>query len=797
MHQDVSLILFVESGNTNQQLVQAVNAPGKASSRTQILLVDENRASKYPAEQIEYHPPPERFQNIGGAIAAAIHPIIAIADSAIEMSEAQWHLMVDQIEQSPIQTTYYSQRPEKPLVRNLLWTYSLFARLVLRTGKTELHPGLTVFNRDEVDEFLSEHQGCAAPGPFGISQLLALARLNGRKVSETAVSEPPANTKEHDLTLKMIGVALQNTLQFWWNQILYPRRESELPQAELKSSRKIAAVAVLMFLAAGLLFGSLNFPLFEPDETRNAQLALNIVDSGQWMSLTLAEKYYWDKPPLQIWAVAACYKLFGVNVFTTRLPVAIAAMLTLLFTLLIGKRLVGFRSAWLGALLLLLTSGFVLTGRYLTMDATLTAMATATLLCGFVAFQNKFDKRYAVAAGIACGLGIMVKGPVIGVICLPPLLASRWLASRQKRLPRSQWLWFAVPTFLIAAPWYIAMAVIHPDFLTYFFWKHHVVRFSDAFNHREPFWYYFAFIFIFMFPASYLIPSVVKFLTSQRPENRLGRTREQGFLFLSAIWIIGFFSISESKLPTYILPSFPPICLLMGVLLDRKIFLRPSFSTGEPSVGKPVQPGRKASATFLERLSFHAPVGVGITSVAISVAVLALIKPGSGSILTVAGCLIALTILVSLAVVKRSNPRIAWSCFGAIGLLMMSLALHNLQPALSNFRSMHLAAKTIQSTDEFRSAPIVFFGRENYGAGLQIDKESVFWFEATETCSMVEFLKANPSSIIVSSKDPMETLRQDLPWTILLEERTNARHLYVSRPNQTVIANQPASTTYR
>ena len=132
-----------------------------------------------------------------------------------------------------------------------------------------------------------------------------------------------------------------------------------------------------------------------------------------------------------------------------------------------------------------------------------------------------------------------------------------------------------------------------------------MVRFSDAFNHREPFWYYLLGIFIFMFPASYLIPSLIKFLTSRRPENRFMRTREHGFLLLAAVWIIGFFSISESKLPTYIVPSFPLICLLMGGLLDRKLFSRQT----DEAIAQQTRPDGviPAKLTWLVRTGRRAP----------------------------------------------------------------------------------------------------------------------------------------------------------------------------------------------
>ena len=240
---------------------------------------------------------------------------------------------------------------------------------------------------------------------------------------------------------------------------------------KIRWPKQLAVVSVLMLIAVFCLFHCLGFALFEPDEARNAQLALNVVESGQWLSLTLNQEPYWDKPPFQIWAIAASYQTFGVNQFSTRLPGAIAALLTVLMTVMLGKRLVGFRAAALGTFLLLITAGFLFTGRYVTMDAALTASTTATLLLGFLAIRDRMSKPIAVAAGIACGIGVMTKGPVALVLCLPPLIAANWLLAKQpgRSKTRNRWAWFIVPAFLVAAPWFIATSVVHPDFLSYFF----------------------------------------------------------------------------------------------------------------------------------------------------------------------------------------------------------------------------------------------------------------------------------------------------------------------------------------
>ena len=84
-------------------------------------------------------------------------------------------------------------------------------------------------------------------------------------------------------------------------------------------------------------------------------------------------------------------------------------------------------------------------------------------------------------------------------------------------------------------------------------------------------------------------------------------------------------------------------------------------------------------------------------------------------------------------------------------------------------------------SDDFKDAPLVFFGREPYGSTMIHDPADVKFFQETQTRQLVEFLNDNPTAIIVASEDPMKTLRSDLPWSIRLEQCDDARHLYTSR----------------
>lgn len=802
---NLSLILYLPDEDSDQQVWDSVRELAKIKCRAEVILVADQRntSSDHLGSRTSYKPVPSVFPSLDQAISAAKHPLVGILDRDSRVDAPIVQYLLERSEDHAIQTAFFSSPSGLGKFGKVLyWLFAIIARILLNSGKSELRPGFTIINKSLVN---SNHWKQVSSKPICSSvQLIAMARLNRLPINEVNLGSCPdvGSPKQFNGStrsdFKRIRRSLSRTVRFWWNTLMFPRNRFDLTtqlNEKKTSSRKQFAIGTFLILIAGMvLFSSLEFPLFDPDEVRNSQLALNVVETGQWMSLSLGEEYYWDKPPLQIWLIAASYKVFGVSEFTTRLPGALASLLTVLLVLVIGKRLVGFRSASLGALMLTLSTGFVVVGRYVTMDATLTTMSTAALLLGFIAIRERFEKSTAIMAGLACGLGVLVKGPVIAVICIPPLLASSWLLAKEqaRNKTRNRWLWFLVPMAIVASPWFIAMALIHPDFLTYFFWKHHIVRFSAAFNHQEPLWYYAVGIFVLMFPASYLLPSVVRFSTSRRPENRMWRTKEHGFLFLSAVWIILFFSLSQSKLPTYIVPAFPLICLLMGVLIERKIV---HFRGRPDSEQAPSNSGIR-KRTFLEGLPRRAPLELLFWISAISTAIVFLFQQGVTNLAMAisASVIVPLTIFAAR---KRSNPKLAWCCFGILALFTVVLISHRLIPALSVTRSVHVAANELRiSDDELTNSPIVYFGEKPFGARLTVQGE-LKHFNEKQTQDLVRFLNWNPNAIIVSAKEPIEQLRADLPWTISIEQCKGKRHLYVARPNKAVIAREQQSRLFR
>jgi len=815
-------LILIESGKStepkrsdhadqfDQKIWQSVQLLGQHLDRAQVLLV---RAPNSAETKTSYRPIPKSFNCIGQAIEAAKHDEIAIVDANVKLTSNAWSLLRSESQQHSIQTLFHSGFKATKPKQILLWLYTLIIRMLFQVKKTEWRPGITLLKRSSVEAIL---QGTPEDQRIDSStQLLAMAKLNRLPVREIELGEAQNSPEIIAPYLKSNKILRsgREAFKLWYRVIMFPRTRHQVATDDgpkpKKPAQQFLAVTTLILLAGFVLFKSLGYPLFEPDEVRNAQLALNVLETGDWLSLRLGNEAYWDKPPLQVWAIATSYKIFGVSQFATRLPIAIASLLTILLMVFAGKRLIGFRAAAIGTLLLLLTTGFLFTSRYVTMDASLTAMTTATLLFGYLAVANKFKRTSAVLAGIACGTGVLLKGPIIGVLCLPPLLVANWLSSNQsptvnqtRTRNRYRLLWFLIPAMLIAAPWFIAMALVHPDFLGYFFWKHHVVRFSSAFNHREPFWYYAIGIFLFMFPASYLLPSVFRFMTSRRPENRLWRTQEHGFLFLTAIWIIGFFTLSESKLPTYIVPAFPPICLLMGVLIERRVLqteLSKNLCGLIPLVGAnnlTSKPNRRK--TFFDRLPGRVPTELVLWIGLGSVLMLTKFYEYSANLSVMIASAIALGAGSWLSLRKQSTPKFRWACFSFVALFAATFIVHRVVPAMATSRSIHLAAQRLKSESEFDAGtPLVFYGREPYGISLVHDPGNVVHFQQNQTAKLVDFLKRNPSAIIVSSDEPMETLRAGLPWTIALQECENGRHLYTSRPNPSVIAQDQTDSLIR
>ena len=352
---------------------------------------------------------------------------------------------------------------------------------------------------------------------------------------------------------------------YLWNRVLFPGHGRQ-------SSEGIGRGLFLavMVLPALLIYPRLDFRLLEPDEGRYAQIPREMVLSGDWIVPTLQGEAYLDKPPLLYWLVASSYSAFGVHDWVARIPVALCLHLTILAVFLIGRRSLGQREAAWGAILLCVSPFFVGVGRLLIMDGLLTLCITLGLLCAFEAVRTpRFRRSWWRASALAVGFGMLTKGPISEILVIGSIIAWRYLAGKRCAIPRREsWLYLAI-VLAVNLPWYVAISMREPSFPRHFFVEHNLMRFVQAFDHLEPVWYYLPIILLGLLPVVIWGRAFYRWLDDAAPSARGARTAEVGFFALAGFGVILFFSVSGSKLPTYILPAFPALMLVAGTFLVR------------------------------------------------------------------------------------------------------------------------------------------------------------------------------------------------------------------------------------
>lgn len=349
------------------------------------------------------------------------------------------------------------------------------------------------------------------------------------------------------------------------------------------------AVAVCGFL---FFFGLGAFGLVGADEPRYAQIAREMLARHDWIVPTLNGHHWLEKPALLFWKIMGSYSMLGVYDWAARVPSAAHATAMVLVIFFFMRR---FRpgSELDSALITASSAAVVAFARGASTDMPLTATFTVAMLSWWAWRQNG-RRLWLATFYVFLGFGALAKGPVAPALAV--LIVAAYAATHRdaKVFLRSLWLPGFALFFLIALPWYIAIQVKAPEFFRVFFIEHNLERFgTNLYRHAQPFWYYLP-VFIlatvpwtfFLFPA--LGDAAVDFWARLRSRNQAAiaapprplqldtpitpETYPQSsspvagdlpvFLFVWVIVTIGFFSISRSKLPGYVLPAIPPAAML-------------------------------------------------------------------------------------------------------------------------------------------------------------------------------------------------------------------------------------------
>lgn len=335
-------------------------------------------------------------------------------------------------------------------------------------------------------------------------------------------------------------------------------------------------LVLLLFLYVGRIAG---FPLQDPDEGRYAEVAREMIETGDWVTPHLNYVSYFHKPPLLYWTSAISFSAFGENEFGARFPVALAGMFVVLLTYALGRRMFGERGGILAAALLATTPLFFVLSQALVMDMLLTACTTSALASVYALRTSAAKRTWASIVALWIALGFLTKGPIAGV--LVGLVAAPFLLlERDWESLRALVGWRPILVFLaVAVPWFVLVSNRNPDFLEVFFVDHHLRRFSGEIGHKETSLFYFVPVILAGCAPWTFLAALMALDGRLRATYAAIPATPRLFLWLWAGAIFGFFSLSSTKLPTYMAPALPALALLLGAWVDRALTTADTLAT--------------------------------------------------------------------------------------------------------------------------------------------------------------------------------------------------------------------------
>lgn len=568
-----------------------------------------------------------------------------------------------------------------------------------------------------------------------------------------------------------------------------PRFPKPDPPVRAWTYRELGCLLILAAVCVFLFFSAPGFrSLYETDEARYAEIAREMVLSGDWVTPTLNYVKYFEKPPLTYWLVAVSYKMFGVSGASARLVPAFCGFLTVLIVFFLARS----QSKAMGGLV----SGLVLATSLMFFGLSRILMTDMVLCLGVVlalygTWQTRLGYRHGpYAFWLGCVIGFLSKG-LLGP-GLPAMATVFFiLATREWRL--FVWLanWRAVVMFIaLCAPWVILVSWKNPGFFTYFFIDENFGRLLTTRHQRyEPPWFYFILLPAALFPWIALLPWT---LIRSWPGKQWLAEENRGWLFC-AIWFASFFvflTLSSSKMIHYLLPALPALALIMGQVLAV---------SGEGGWRNWAPPGLRASLTALA-LAVMA-VGAGL---ALAPAFSAEINYDQAGLLPFLGPMLGAAAAVFMFSLRArlwsalASPLLAFAIIAACAALAA--------PKLNDFRSVEDLVAPVRPIlkpsdhlvsygDYFQGMPFYSgkrvvvvrnWGELDYGRRHEPDKQAMRWFLPDDKSFMRLLQQPKGRVIALAETQAFERFKQkikDTPGVLLFKWQTlGDKTLFSNRP---------------
>ena len=355
-----------------------------------------------------------------------------------------------------------------------------------------------------------------------------------------------------------------------------PQIQTDTPRTHGSAGWSRDLVWLMVCFAVVFFVGLGSQELRNPDEGRYAEIAREMVVSGDWVTPRLNGVNYFEKPPLVYWVNAASLKAFGPSEWAMRATPALFGLAGVLLTYAAARRLHGRSAGLLSAIVLGTSLLYVILSYVLLLDMAMSVLMAATLFCFILGVrepaQNGGARRWffyglyasAALATLTKGLiGFLVTG---AVMFLWLLLFNQWRRLRPLYLPSGVLIFLA-----IAAPWHVLAALRNETWVHRYFVYEHFERFlTPAAGRPGAWWYFIPVLLVGLMPWTGLLWPALRDTFASGWKRRV-ELSEAWYLVVWVAFIFLFFSASHSKLPPYILPVLPALAVLIGAWLAQAI----------------------------------------------------------------------------------------------------------------------------------------------------------------------------------------------------------------------------------
>lgn len=342
---------------------------------------------------------------------------------------------------------------------------------------------------------------------------------------------------------------------------------------------------IVLLVAAAVFAGCMISPpsLMDDVDAVQAQIARNMLTSGDWVTARIDGVPYFEKSPLIYWLIAGSYHFFGASDWAARIPVVLASIGLAWLTAAFGMWAFGRRAGFYAGLCVATCFGLFLFTRILIPDVMLTG-SIALSVWAFIRILDPEERRrrwWAFVMAASLGTSLLLKS-LVGLV-FPVGTALVYLGITGQLFNRKVWKlmrpWSGIAIMLaIAAPWHILAAVRNPPvlaftmrsapgeyhgFLWFYFINEQLLRFLNMRYPRDydtvPRLYFWLFHLLWLFPWSVYLPAVATL--NFRPVDRAGRTRLLALCWTGVVLIFFTFSTTQEY---YSMPIYPALALLLG-----------------------------------------------------------------------------------------------------------------------------------------------------------------------------------------------------------------------------------------